>query len=88
MEQQFGKIFGQGGILGSGGLRSATTLGSGSGGGGLDNIYGEGRSSSQAFGGGGYDLDQFMVNARDQVQQRKEQLIDEARRARFEIAKL
>jgi hypothetical protein len=54
-------------------------------GGGLSG-YGAERSSSQAF--GGYDLDSFMMNARNDVQKRKEMLIDEARQARFEIAKL
>jgi hypothetical protein len=54
--------------------------------GGLGSIYGEGASSSGGF--GGYEVDTFMTKARDEVQKRKEMLIDEARKARFEIAKL
>ena len=85
MEQQFGKIFGQGGLL-SGSVGSKTAGSAGTGSGGLSAIYGEGGSSQATF--GGYEADTFMMNARNEVQKRKDMLIDEARKARFEIAKL
>lgn len=57
MEQQFGKIFGEGGLLkgGSAGTRTAGSSGPGSG--GLGALYGDGGSQG-AF--GGYEVDTFM----------------------------
>lgn len=71
-------------MSGSAGSKTAGSVGTGSG--GLGAIYGDGSSSQAAF--GGYEVDTFMMNARNEVQKRKEMLIDEARKARFEIAKL
>ena len=71
-------------MSGSAGSKTAGSVGNGSG--GLGAIYGDGSTSQAAF--GGYEVDTFMMNARNEVQKRKEMLIDEARKARFEIAKL
>jgi hypothetical protein len=46
----------------SGGGRTSSTTGGID---GLNSLYGDGKGSSDAF--GGYDLDSFMVNARDKV---------------------
>ena len=65
MEQQFGKIFGEGGLL-KGGSSGQMTAGSSAGSGGLGALYGDGQGGQASF--GGIEVDTFMQNARKEVQ--------------------